>query len=132
MPRVLWIYSWQILNIRAGIREWEGKSGITEVVSYLGYPGLSKRGTSWAGQLGFLFSCFTTDCLIQLGHMLRNTTDLFLKTIFYLCFSVLGLCGSSWAPCCSLQALSCSEWGVLSSCETQILELGLSNCGAWA
>jgi len=31
VPRVLWIYSWQILNIRAGIREWEGKSGITDM-----------------------------------------------------------------------------------------------------
>ena len=31
VPRVLWIYSWQILNIRAGIRVWEGKSGVTEV-----------------------------------------------------------------------------------------------------
>ena len=72
MPRVLWIYSWQILNIRAGIREWEGKSGITEVVSYLGYPGLSKSGTSWAGQLGFLFSCFTTDCVIQLATCLET------------------------------------------------------------
>ena len=60
VPRVLWIYSWQILNIRAGIREWEGKSGITQVVSYLGYPGLSKRGTLWVGQLSFFFSCFTT------------------------------------------------------------------------
>lgn len=51
------ILYWWILNIKAGIEVWERKSKATEKVSYLGHPGLSKKGTSWMGWPGSLYSC---------------------------------------------------------------------------
>lgn len=37
-----------------------------EVVSYLGHPGLSKKGSSWAGVgwPGSLFGCFASSCIL--------------------------------------------------------------------
>lgn len=43
----------------------EGKYGVPQVVSYIGYPGLSKRGISQEGQPGSLPSCLAGD---QSGH----------------------------------------------------------------
>lgn len=39
----------EILNIKVRIRVQEGKSKATQVVSYLGHPELSKKGTLFKG-----------------------------------------------------------------------------------
>ena len=50
-----------------GVKAQKGKSRVTQVVSYLGYPGLSKRGISGWGQLNLLFNCFASSCVLQLS-----------------------------------------------------------------
>lgn len=42
------------------------------MVSYLGKPGLSKRGISLLGQPGFLSSSFTSSCVMQLAVSLSE------------------------------------------------------------
>ena len=58
---------WLISNIRLGIRALEKKSRDTPVVSYLSYPGLSKRDFQGSGQPDFLPSRFASSCVIQLA-----------------------------------------------------------------
>ena len=36
---------WQMESIRVAVRECEGRNGVTQVVSWLGYPERSERGT---------------------------------------------------------------------------------------
>lgn len=43
VPRALEVLYEQIKNKITDIRAWEGKSGVTQAVSYLSHPGLSKR-----------------------------------------------------------------------------------------
>ena len=66
MPRVSWVHSLLVnLKDKRGNYSREGKSGVTQVVSYLGHPELSKRGTSWVGQPGPLSSCVLGNVLIR-------------------------------------------------------------------
>ena len=43
------------------------KSRVTQMVSYLGEPALSKRGTSWVGHFGSLSSCVVGNVFIGEG-----------------------------------------------------------------
>ena len=51
VPRVLRVHS-LLVNLKDKRERVEGKSEVTQMVSYLGHPELSKRGTSWVGQPG--------------------------------------------------------------------------------
>lgn len=56
VPRVLLVYSLLIIKFKTsvGIRAWEGKSVVSGMVSYLGFPGLSIRRNSWVRAASFL------------------------------------------------------------------------------
>ena len=43
--------------MRAGIKAQGGKSRVSQMIGYLGQPGLSERETSWVGWPGSLYSC---------------------------------------------------------------------------
>lgn len=43
------ILYWLAQSIRLGARAWEGRSGVTQVASYLGYPGPSEGGDITGG-----------------------------------------------------------------------------------
>lgn len=46
----------------------EGKCRVTQVVGYVGYPGLSKKGISLEGWPGSLPSCLASDH-VKTGNM---------------------------------------------------------------
>lgn len=56
VPRVLLVHSLLIIKFKTsvGIRAWEGKSVVSGMVSYLGFPGLSIRRSSWVPAASFL------------------------------------------------------------------------------
>ena len=60
-------FHWLISSIRMGIGMQEGRSGVTQVVSYLDYPGLSERGNFIGGDslIPYLV-VFANSCVRQL------------------------------------------------------------------
>lgn len=57
------------MNLKDKTESVEGKREATQMVSYLGHPELSKRGTPWVGQPGPSSSSVTGDVLIQDGYL---------------------------------------------------------------
>ena len=54
-------------KFRAGMRVWVGRSGVTQVMRFLGYSGLPERRLSWLGQPSFLSRCFDGICVMHLA-----------------------------------------------------------------
>ena len=68
MPRVLHVHS-LLVNLKDKTESVEGKREATQMVSYLGHPELSKRGTPWVGQPGPSSNSVSGDVLIQDGYL---------------------------------------------------------------
>lgn len=67
-----WGQGWGAWGLRFtlwGNEDAEGESRVTQMVSYLGQPGLSKRGTSWVGQFGSLSSGVVGNVFIGDGRL---------------------------------------------------------------
>lgn len=47
-----------------GIRVWEGRSGVSQMVGFLSYLGFLKERTSWVGVASYLSGCFAGSCVI--------------------------------------------------------------------
>lgn len=66
MPKVMHVY-YLLANLKCkksrnlGTRR---ESGVSQVVSFLGFPGLPEKGDSWVGQPGSLSSCVAGDVFI--------------------------------------------------------------------
>lgn len=64
VPRIFSVHSLLVIRVQ------EGKSEVTQVVSYISYSGLFKRGISWRRQPGSV-SYFTSSCVIHYNQKVQ-------------------------------------------------------------